>query len=90
VKDPLIGHTVKFLDREVGFLRYGFVRKAKRVRDEPRMTARGRRIKRPTVPGYLVELVDGTSRMVRDYEVRYVRFYDRDITVMEFRAKKGA
>ena len=80
----LTGKTVQFLDRNLGFRRYGIVKGEKRVRDEPRMTKGGKRLKRPTVPGLLIKLPNGVELRVREEDVVAVHWYGKDVPVAEF------
>lgn len=85
--EKLIGKTVQFYDRERGFARYGVVKRAGRVRDEPRVTKRGKRVKRPTVDGFEIEIPGGRVLRVRQGDVRLVRRYGEDIRCEDYIGK---
>ena len=84
----IAGKTVSFLDREHGFVRFGVVRKVGRVRGESRVTKTGRRVKKPTVSGFVVEIPGGKRMKVRQDDVRAVVWYGKEVPFEEF-VKEG-
>jgi hypothetical protein len=83
----LRGKTVLFLDRLHGFRRYGKVCRACRVRDLPRVTTTGRRLKRPTAAGIKIRLPDNSVVRVRMEDIIAVRYYDEDVPLSEYMDK---
>ena len=84
MNSPLVGKTVSFLDRERGFVRYGVIKRIGRVRGESRVTKTGRRVKRPTVSGFTVEIPGGKRLKVRGEDVRAVVWYGKEVPFEKF------
>jgi len=84
VPDRLKGKTISFLDREHGFVRFGVIKQARRVRGESRVTKTGRRVKRPTVSGFVVEIPGGKRVKVRGEDVRAVVWYGKEVPFEKF------